>query len=229
MRTVIKAIFFVLFVIAGIGYTGAFWRVLDHPRMVWFSGTYLHILIGFAAYFPIHVIFRRLIVLHVFGHELTHILWSMLFGGKMQEMYVSRDEGGYTTYSRGNFLVTLAPYFFPLYAFFFLILHLIVAAKYRPYIDGLVGFSIAFHVMLTLYSIRHGQPDLNRAGVVFSLAFIYMMNCFVLGTIVCIATGGGTFVFWRDGISIFNEVAPTISTVANWIVSHIARLFPKDM
>ena len=227
MRKVIKGLFFFVFVLAGVGFTRALWHVLDHPREVWFSGVYLYIIIGFAAYFPVHFLFRRLIVLHVFGHELTHVLWSMVFGGKMHEMYVSREDGGYTTYTRGNFLVTLAPYFFPLYAIFFMALHLIVAARFRPYIDGLLGFSVAFHVMLTLYSIRRSQPDLQRAGVVFSLAFVYMMNCIALGMIVCVVTGGGTLAFLRDGFHIFKHVWPVILHAARWVADYVSRLISK--
>ncbi|MFA6450370.1 MAG: M50 family metallopeptidase [bacterium] len=223
MRKVVKGIFFLVFVIAGIGFSRAFWHVIDHPRDVWFSGTYLYIIIGFAAYLPVHFLFHRLIVLHVFGHELTHVLWSMLFGGKMHEMYVSREEGGYAKYSRGNFLVTLAPYFFPLYAIFFMVLHLIVAARFKPYIDGLLGFSMSFHVLLTLYSIRRDQPDLRRSGVFFSLAFIYMMNCVALGAILCVVTGGGTVAFLRDGIHIFKHIWPDIVFTYNWLYLHGLR------
>ena len=223
MRRVVKGIFFLAFAIAGVGYSSALWHVLDHPREVWFSGTYLYIIIGFAVYLPVHFLFHRLIVLHVFGHELTHVLWSMLFGGKMHEMYVSREEGGYAKYSRGNFLVTLAPYFFPLYAIFFMVLHLIVAERFRPYIDGLLGFSICFHIMLTLYAIRRGQTDLQRSGVIFSLAFVYMMNCIILGAILCVVTGGGTGVFLREGIHIFKHILPEIVAAAKWTQHNVLK------
>jgi len=164
MRRVVKGIFFLAFVIAGIGYSEALWHVLDHPRQVWFSGTYLYIIIGFAIYLPFHFLFHRLIVLHVFGHEITHVLWSMLFGGKMHEIYVSREEGGYAKYSRGNFLVTLAPLFFPALRD---ILHDSASDRCGPvraYIDGLLGFSISFHIMLTLYSIREGRATCRGPG-----------------------------------------------------------------
>ena len=51
---------------------------------------------------------------YVLGHELTHALWGMLMGAKIGKMKVGK-EGGYVELSKSNFLVSLAPYFFPFY------------------------------------------------------------------------------------------------------------------
>ncbi|HOO57239.1 MAG TPA: M50 family metallopeptidase [bacterium] len=212
-RYIIKTLFFVAFIVAGFGFTKAFVMLLAKPWAEWQSGNGLWLSAGFVIYIPLHIIFRRLIVLHVFGHELTHALWSMLFGGKIHEIYVSRNRGGFATYTKGNFLVTLAPYFFPLYAVFFLILHLIVANSFKPYIDILLGASISFHVFLTIYSLRIGQQDLKRAGVVFSLVFIYMMNCVVLGLIISTATGSDSISFLKYGFSAFPELFRYINEI----------------
>ncbi|HOC93969.1 MAG TPA: M50 family metallopeptidase [bacterium] len=205
-RLLIKSVFFAAFATGAAGYATALWKLLDAPWAVWTSDVRLWLAVGFVLYFPIHIIFRRLIVLHVFGHELTHALWSMLFGGKVEELYVSRRNGGFAAYTKGNFIVTLAPYFFPLYAVFFLILHLIVAPAFRPYIDGLLGASIAFHIMLTVYTIRLGQPDLARAGALFSMSFILMMNFLGLGLIFSAAVGEDVPGFLRDGLSYYPVV-----------------------
>ena len=53
--------------------------------------------------------------IYVFGHELTHALWTWLFGGQVKKMKVS-SSGGHVIISKTNFLIALAPYFFPLYA-----------------------------------------------------------------------------------------------------------------
>jgi hypothetical protein len=225
IRKTIKGIFFLAFLAGGAGFSGAIYRLFAAPGSDWLSGARLFMAIGFAAYFPIHFVFRRLIVLHVFGHELTHALWSMLFGGRIEEIYVSRSKGGFTTYTRGNFLVTLAPYFFPLYAVFFLILRLIVMTAARPYIDGLIGFSLSFHIVLTAYSLRMRQPDLARAGVFFSISFIYLMNCIVIGTIFAIATGGEPVAFWRDGAGIYPMLWPAFLRIVDWSASLLTRNF----
>jgi hypothetical protein len=53
--------------------------------------------------------------IYVFGHELTHALWTWLFGGQVKKMKVS-SAGGHVVVSKTNFVIALAPYFFPLYA-----------------------------------------------------------------------------------------------------------------
>lgn len=183
-------------------HAGAAGREFTQGRLLWFT-------VGAVAYLPVHILFRRLIIVHVFGHELTHALWSMLFGGKVREIYVSGREGGYTTYTKGNFLVSLAPYFFPLYALVFLGLYKVVEDRYKAPLLFLIGFSAAFHVLLTLHSIRVGQADLRETGMVFSLAFIYLMNCVVLGFLLCaLSPKLGAVDFLKDGASVFKRAGP---------------------
>ena len=52
--------------------------------------------------------------IYVVGHELTHVVWSWLFGGKVKKFRAS-SSGGEVVVTKSNFLVALAPYFFPLY------------------------------------------------------------------------------------------------------------------
>jgi hypothetical protein len=52
--------------------------------------------------------------IYVFGHELTHALWTWLFGGQVKKMKVT-SKGGHVVISKTNFVIALAPYFFPLY------------------------------------------------------------------------------------------------------------------
>lgn len=145
-------------------------------QALWFAG-------GFLSYIPIHIVFKRLIIVHVFSHELTHALWSALFGGKVDELYVSRSRGGFTRYSKGNFLVTLAPYFFPLYALVFFGLFFIVRENLKPIFSALCGFSICFHIILSIYSMRIGQPDIRQEGRFFSYPFVILMSLLIIGVI----------------------------------------------
>ena len=60
--------------------------------------------------------------LYVFGHELTHALWVWLMGGRVSRFRVGR-EGGHILTDKNNFLIALAPYFFPLYSILVLALY----------------------------------------------------------------------------------------------------------
>ena len=147
------------------------------------STTPFWFLAGLLIYLPIHYAFKKAIILHIFSHEITHALWSIIFGGKIDEIYISRNRGGFTRYTRGNFLVTLAPYFFPLYTLIFLALALIARENFRTAFVFLCGMSTSFHILLTIYSIKIGQPDLKKEGLAFSLSFIALMNILILVTI----------------------------------------------
>jgi len=58
---------------------------------------------------------RRPLIIYIFGHELTHALWVWLMGGRVSRFRVTRD-GGHIVTDRNNFLIALAPYFFPIYS-----------------------------------------------------------------------------------------------------------------
>ena len=54
----------------------------------------------------------RPMLLYVFGHELTHVIWVWLMGGRVSQFRISRT-GGYIVTDTTNFWIALAPYFFP--------------------------------------------------------------------------------------------------------------------
>ena len=72
----------------------------------WFCS--LCVLLWLIAFFGL----PRPTLIYVFGHELTHALWVKLMGGRVSEMDCRRD-GGYIITNKNNFLIALAPYFFP--------------------------------------------------------------------------------------------------------------------
>ena len=51
---------------------------------------------------------------YVLAHELTHALWGWVMGARVSRIRVSKNSGS-VSLSKTNFLITLAPYFFPLY------------------------------------------------------------------------------------------------------------------
>ncbi len=73
------------------------------------------LLAGAACWLVIFLLLPKPMWIYVFGHELTHALWAWLFGGRVKKMKVT-SEGGHVVISKTNFLIVLAPYFFPLYA-----------------------------------------------------------------------------------------------------------------
>lgn len=117
---------------------------------------------------------------YVFGHELTHALWGLLFGAVPTRVKVSA-RGGSVSLSKTNVFIVLAPYFFPFYTFVVFLLALAVYAFIRPlpWVPlwlFLVGFTWAFHILFTLETLTQRQPDVTMYGRIFSWTFIYLAN-----------------------------------------------------
>lgn len=126
--------------------------------------------------------------LYVLAHELTHALWGALLGARISGLRVA-GTGGYVKLSQSNWLIALAPYFFPLYTFIIILAYylLLIFFDLRPYALvwlGLVGFTLGFHWVFTIYALAQDQQDVRDYGRLFSFGAIYLINmlgvCLVL-------------------------------------------------
>jgi hypothetical protein len=132
----------------------------------------------------IYLLLPRPMWLYVFGHELTHALWVWLFGGRVKKFKATSD-GGHVVVNRTNFLIALAPYFFPLYAVvvvaIFAMGHLMWNWKgFLPWFHLFVGAAYSFHVSLTAQTLQTRQTDITSQGCFFSAIVIYLGNILVL-------------------------------------------------
>jgi hypothetical protein len=147
----------------------------NDPRLWSFSG-------GMAFYTLIQIFFWRPLFIYVMGHELTHALAAVLQGGQADDLRVS-TKGGMVKVNVSNFLVNLAPYFFPIYTFLLLLVYWVAAPKYQIFLIFLLGISLAFHLALTVYSLSQHQSDISEVGWLFAIPFIAVVN---LAIIVCV-------------------------------------------
>jgi hypothetical protein len=138
-----------------------------------------YFLAGGLTYLTVHLLFKKPILTYVFGHELTHALFTMLFGGSVKSFHAS-ERGGRVTVTKSNFIITLAPYFFPLYTFIALIFYgLASAADVRGaagWIIFFAGATFSFHLVLTFFFLQTDQSDIREHGAVFSYPLIYLFN-----------------------------------------------------
>jgi hypothetical protein len=131
--------------------------------------------------------------LYVLGHESTHVIWSWLFGGKVKRFSINR-EGGFVVVTRSNFLVALAPYFFPLYAVVIVVvfgaIHWFVPAPSAvPVFHLLLGAAYAFHITWTWEILRTEQSDIRGQGIFFSAVVICLGNLIVLISGISLLSG----------------------------------------
>lgn len=160
----------------------ALWRVLRVCGGA--DTTWIPFLAGAACWCVIFSLLPKPMWIYVFGHELTHALWTWLFGGRVKKMKVT-SSGGHVVISKTNFVIALAPYFFPLYAAIvvaiFAIGHLIWNwHSYFVFFHLLVGAAYAFHVTLTFHTLQTRQTDITSQGYSFSAVIIFLGNICVL-------------------------------------------------
>ena len=146
----------------------------------WFAG-------GFLVYLAVHFLFRKPILTYVVGHELTHALFAVLFGGSVKSFHAS-ERGGQVTITKSNFIITLAPYFFPLYTALVLGAYWVAraaqASALMPWIVLLAGASFAFHLVLTIVFLLDDQKDIQEHGAFFSYPLILLFNIVLTALLV---------------------------------------------
>lgn len=135
---------------------------------------------GAACWLVVYFILPRPMWIYVMGHELTHVLWTWLFGGQVKK-FKATSKGGQVVITRTNFLIALAPYFFPFYTILVFAGWSLASIFWdlRPFQVGLhllLGASFAFHVTLTVSVLGGPQSDLAEHGYFFSAVIIYLGN-----------------------------------------------------
>lgn len=167
---------------ACVGAGWALWiviRVSGKADTIWVAT-----LSGAACWLVIYLLLPKPMLAYVLGHELTHVLWTWLLGGRVKKFKASA-KGGHVVVTKSNFLVALAPYFFPLYAIVVVAVFLLGnwIGNWKPYsvwFHLLLGASYGFHVTLTCHILKSTQSDITDQGYLFSAVVIFLGNVCVL-------------------------------------------------
>jgi len=141
-------------------------------------------LAGALCWWTVYLLLPKPMWVYVFGHELTHALWTWIFGGRVKKFKASA-KGGHVVVTKSNFLIVLAPYFFPIYAVLLVLLFALgqVAlgwTRYLVWFHLLVGAAYGFHLTLTWHVLQTSQSDITSQGWFFSTVIIFLGNILVL-------------------------------------------------
>ena len=178
----IKLIVAILLLPACIGAATTLWRIVrasGNADTIWVATV-----AGAACWLVIYLLLPKPMWVYVFGHELTHALWTWLMGGQVKK-FKATSKGGHVIVTKSNFIIALAPYFFPLYAFLVVLLfvlghHLWNWQDYVPWFHLLLGAAYSFHLTLTWFILQTRQSDITEHGYLFSAVIIFLGNIAVL-------------------------------------------------
>tara|TARA_B100000676_G_scaffold312304_1_gene385856 strand:- start:6216 stop:6911 length:696 start_codon:yes stop_codon:yes gene_type:complete len=133
---------------------------------------------GVAGYIVFALFSRNLAQWHFHVHELSHMLAALCCLARIDEFHVSREEGGYVSYSgvKSNAFIMLAPYWLPTLCLIPIALRYIVQDDFVVWFVAATAFAWALHADLTFRQTRTYQSDISDQGIFFSFVSIVALN-----------------------------------------------------
>ena len=126
---------------------------------------------GFAAYALVWALLlrhTRITWLSTLEHELTHCVFAWATFNRVTALRATLSSGGHMRYQgTQNWLISVAPYFFPTATVALLLARPFVPPGREVWVMALVGASVAYHVFSTWAETHHAQTDLQEAGFLF--------------------------------------------------------------
>lgn len=130
----------------------------------------------------------------IMEHELTHMLFAVLTFHKPQGIEVDQDYGGsFSFVGKGNWLIAIAPYFFPTFLALIMVLtpvYLSFEKTLPNFYLSLLGIFTGYNLATTLLSIHAKQTDFQVVGFPFAICFIPGATLLKYGFLLCFAIKG---------------------------------------
>jgi len=150
---------------------------------------------AFAYYLGWKWFFRRRAwgsMLSTFEHELTHALFALFTFRVPRSIRVTWNQGGHMTHTgRSNWLILIAPYWFPTATFAAFIVMLFLPAESIPTASIFLGVTVSYHLTSSWIETHPEQSDLRRAGFGFCWCVLPFLNVWAYGMILAFLAGGG--------------------------------------
>ncbi len=122
--------------------------------------------------------------MQIIAHEFAHTFFALLTFHKIKHIRLNPDDtGGEMGFvGDGNWLIIIAPYFFPLFA----LIYMICMSFLPPQIiwHGILGYFLGYHIDTVGSQIHDKQTDLPKVGYKFCLMFLPGINLMTIGSIL---------------------------------------------
>ena len=122
--------------------------------------------------------------MQIIAHELTHAFFALLTLHKVKSIKLAEDDsGGAMSFEgEGNWLIVVAPYFFPLFAFFvMLFIPFLGVYSQSLLVNAGIGYLIAYHLDTVASQINEKQTDFAKVSAKFCWMFLPGANLWVVG------------------------------------------------
>ena len=163
------------------------------------SYTYLALGAGFFMYFVARTMADSSVktAMQIVAHELTHSFFALLTFHKIKHIRLDPEgKGGEMGFSGGsNWLIVIAPYFFPLFGFFYMLIMPIFPKNII--FNGVLGYILGYHTDTVCSQIHDKQTDLPKVTYKFCWMFLPGANFWVIGSIIAYNSKG-----W-EGVGIY--------------------------
>lgn len=155
-------------------------------------------------------------------HESTHALFAMLSLHRIVGFRASLGRGGEVRFTgRGNWLISVAPYFFPTLALLLFLIAYLLPFPGLPWQSFLLGVALGYHVVSTVRETHRDQTDLKDLGMLFCYLFLPAANLAVVGLLVSYAHAGS------EGTSLWIHSAwEPIELLSDWVRESVNQVRP---
>ena len=176
------------------------------------------ILVGFAIYFVLWLVYFSKpsagSFFSTFEHELTHAVFAWITFKRVTGLTATWNSGGVCYIEGGgNWLIYIAPYFFPTLILVPIALSFIVDRQYFNSVEIMLGAVMAYHMTSTYVEIHSNQTDLQQTSFLFAFLFLPTANVMIYGTAL--------IYFVRGSKGASEYVFDCWSTAWDWVIGLI--------
>lgn len=142
---------------------------------------YLYAL-GIIIYLIVYFAFlkRKLTFYENMIHELTHLLFAIIFFNKITGFHVTEDSGLVQYNGKKNFIILLSPYFFPLIPLLLIFICNYLHGDYQVFGNMIVLMSYTFYLIRLFRDFSFRQTDIIVSGRFYSFVFVACINIIFL-------------------------------------------------
>ena len=138
--------------------------------------------------------------MQIIAHELTHTFFALLTFHKIDHIRLNPDDSGGEMGFKGdgNWLIIIAPYFFPLFGLCYMLI--MTFFPNNLIFNGILGYFLGYHMDTVGSQIHDKQTDLPKVSYKFCWMFLPGANLWIIGSFLAFNSRG-----W-EGVAIYFDL-----------------------